>query len=101
MPRRNAAFLVGVNASSRYSKWPVVSCPLMAGRSQPVDATYWSGSRLTLGGVQMSRRRGDHGSDHDFGFIQDLTVPFPWTNANERRSPRRSSSRRTVSIVAI
>ena len=31
MPRRNTAFLVGVNASSRYSKWPVFSCPLMAG----------------------------------------------------------------------
>jgi uncharacterized protein YbdZ (MbtH family) len=31
MPRRNAAFLAGVNASSRYSKWPVFSSPLMAG----------------------------------------------------------------------
>jgi hypothetical protein len=31
LPRRNTAFLVGVNASSRYSKWPVFSCPLMAG----------------------------------------------------------------------
>jgi uncharacterized protein YbdZ (MbtH family) len=35
MPRRNAAFLVGVNASSRYSKWPVFSCPLMAGFGCP------------------------------------------------------------------
>ena len=29
------AFLVGVNASSRYSKWPVLSCPLMAGFGCP------------------------------------------------------------------
>ena len=39
MPRRNAAFLVGVNASSRYSKWPVFSCPLMAGFGCPPRGT--------------------------------------------------------------
>src|SRR5688572_5916536 len=39
MPRRNAAFPVGVNASSRYSKWPVFSCPLMAGFGCPPRST--------------------------------------------------------------
>jgi hypothetical protein len=38
MPRRNTAFLVGVNASSRYSKWPVFSCPLMAAFGCPPRA---------------------------------------------------------------
>jgi hypothetical protein len=28
-------FLAGVNASTRYSKWPVFSCPLMAGFGCP------------------------------------------------------------------
>jgi hypothetical protein len=46
---RNAAFLVGVNASSRYSKWPVFSCPLIAGFGCPptVDAKMpvWLSSR--------------------------------------------------------
>ena len=35
MPRRNSAFLAGVNASSRYSKCPVFSRPLMAGFGCP------------------------------------------------------------------